>query len=501
MELQVKEIGDVLFNLFKDYENKKPKIEKQKIESDIISFLLDMIKYEIDEDGNIIAEHKRDNLHEVSDHEFPDQNYDWKSRINEYGIDKILEEMQRLKFKEKNSSQSSNNSDKLREKLWKDFLEKKSRIKSKKDFINGWVKDRAAAVKEGAKFISEKRAYQLLNESLKKGGVIQIKKQSGAPTKFSDEARLCLLATVMDFPTLTDEQRTNYLNEFGPCQTNKVSVRLVNKELGKLNITVKKPCFSDPQRNSIGFRIARYIWSRFMLDVTEQRNALFVFIDEAGVQRSQPNTSRGFVSVRPLTEGTTKSNNIASILAGYGSISRWYKGSVSNQEYSIFLREISYILRTRICNQSTQIITIQDNASIHKTKEVREMALKCNLNLFYIVPYSPHLNEVAENYFGQMKYACIFDHEFACRDDCDGINGTTKYQFLDEEELMYRWNEMTKQKYSGISALSIFQGWISILKECTEGKPLTGQRFIRSEIPNSQMNNIQCYRKNIFSFR
>lgn len=186
----------------------------------------------------------------------------------------------------------------------------------------------------------------------------------------------------------------------------KVSVRLVNKELGKLNINVKKPCFKDPQRNSIGFRIARYIWSRFMLDVTDQRNTLFVFIDVAGVQRSQPNTPRGFVSVRPLTEGTTKSNNIASILAavipGYGSISRWYKGSVSNQEYVILLREISYILRKRICNQSTQIITIQDNASIHKTKEVREMAFKFNLNLFFIVPYSPHLYEVAENYFGQM---------------------------------------------------------------------------------------------------
>lgn len=171
-----------------------------------------------------------------------------------------------------------------------------------------------------------------------------------------------------------------------------------------------------------------------MLDITEQRNALFVFIDEEGVQRSQPNSSRGLVSVRPLTEGSTKSNNVTSILSaiipGYGSISRWFKGAVTNKEYSHFLREISYILRTTICNQSTQIITIQDNASIHKTNEVSEMAKKCKLNLFYTVPYSPHLNEVAENYFGQLKFACIFDHEFACRDEkCDGINGTTKFQF------------------------------------------------------------------------
>lgn len=153
-----------------------------------------------------------------------------------------------------------------------------------------------------------------------------------------------------------------------------------------MNIKIKKTCFSESQRNSFGFRIARYIWSKIMLDITEQRNALFVFIDEEGVQRSQPNSSRGFVSVRPLTEGSTKSNNVASILSaiipGYGSISRWFKGAVTNKEYSHFLREISYILRTTICNQSTQIITIQDNASIHKTNEVSEMAKKCKLNFF-----------------------------------------------------------------------------------------------------------------------
>lgn len=216
MELQIKEISDVLFNTFNDYENKKPKIEKQKIENDIIVLLLNMIKYDIDEDGNIIAEHKRDNFHEISDQEFPDQNYDWKSRINEYGIDKILEEIQRLKYTEKMSSETFKNRDKLREKLWKDFLGKKSQIKNKREFINNWVKGRIAAEKEGAQFISEKRAYQLLNESLKKGGVVQTKKSSEAPSKFMNEARLCLLATVMDFPTLTDEQRTNYLYEFGP---------------------------------------------------------------------------------------------------------------------------------------------------------------------------------------------------------------------------------------------------------------------------------------------
>lgn len=59
-----------------------------------------------------------------------------------------------------------------------------------------------------------------------------------------------------------------------------------------------------------------------MFDITQHRNALFVFIEEAGVQHSQTQSSRGYVC--PLTEGSTKSSNIASILVavipGYGSI-------------------------------------------------------------------------------------------------------------------------------------------------------------------------------------
>lgn len=502
LNLQVKEVGEQLYNLFKDYENRNLKIVKEKIEGEIVEIIKDMIAYHFDEEDKIIPEHKKNNSNKLSDIDFPDENYDWQSRIDEYGIERILDEMKKKNYKNENEKLTATR-DKVREKLWNDFLAKKSEIKSKRKFTIDWVKSRTAAVNEGAKYISEKRAYQILNDYIKNKDKQVSKKQVGAPSKFNDEARLCLLATVMDFPSLTDEQRTDYLNHFGPCKYNNVSTRLVNKELLELNITIKKPCFSEPQRNSIGFRIARYIWAKIMLNITEQRNALFVFIDEAGVQRSQPNSSRGYVSVRPLSEGTTKSSNIASILTavipGYGSISRWYKGPVTNKEYAIFLREISYILKTKICNASTQIIIIQDNASIHKTKEVREMALKCNFNSFFIVPYSPHLNEVAENYFSQLKHACIFDREFSCRsENADGINGNTKFQFLDEEEIMYRWNQLTKQKYSGISALSIFQGWISILNDCVNGKPLTGQKFTRSEVPNLHLNNIQCYRKNIF---
>ena len=49
------------------------------------------------------------------------------------------------------------------------------------------------------------------------------------------------------------------------------------------------------------------------------------------------------MSVRHLIERPTKSNNLASILVvvipGYGSISRWFKGSVTNKIFVNFFKK------------------------------------------------------------------------------------------------------------------------------------------------------------------
>ena len=60
----------------------------------------------------------------------------------------------------------------------------------------------------------------------------------GVASKISDESRLCLLATIMDFPYLTDKERTNFLNKYGPNASN--------------------PAFSVKERNTFGYIIARY---------------------------------------------------------------------------------------------------------------------------------------------------------------------------------------------------------------------------------------------------
>lgn len=44
---------------------------------------------------------------------------------------------------------------------------------------------------------------------------------------------------------------------------------------------------------------------------------------------------------------------------------------------------------------------IHDNCPIHKTTEVISEAHKNKINLFSIIPYSPQLNLLVENYFAK----------------------------------------------------------------------------------------------------
>ena len=76
--------------------------------------------------------------------------------------------------------------------------------------------------------------------------------------KLSDDAILCLICLVLDFPTMVARDFTRFLNsERGPCKGKNIKIRTVQKALHSLNFTVKKAAFSPPARNSIGLRIYR----------------------------------------------------------------------------------------------------------------------------------------------------------------------------------------------------------------------------------------------------
>lgn len=140
--------------------------------------------------------------------------------------------------------------------------------------------------------------------------------------------------------------------------------------------------FSPKARNTFSTMVLRYLWCSVMKELTTKSDTLFIFVDEAAVVLGKcKRRARGFYSVipivnRPLT--TKKLTILAAIIPGFRLIYKWFEKSVNSHQYSIFLREISYICRTRLCNKNTQIILIQDNCPIHKTIEVSKEAKKIN---------------------------------------------------------------------------------------------------------------------------
>ncbi len=68
-------------------------------------------------------------------------------------------------------------------------------------------------------------------------------------------------------------------------------------------------------------------------------------------------------------------------------------GSTTSQHFAAFLRGLDYVAGTRI---------VLDNASIHKTRAVRQYATTRGWRLAFIPPYSPDFNAI-ENVFGIVK--------------------------------------------------------------------------------------------------
>ena len=104
--------------------------------------------------------------------------------------------------------------------------------------------------------------------------------------KISDESLECLIALVLDFPTMSAKAYANYLNSsFGPNSDdrNHVHERTIQRYLKNLDFTVKNVSFAPPNRNSIGLRIYRVAWCRLIENIIQKDNVLLGFIDEAAV--------------------------------------------------------------------------------------------------------------------------------------------------------------------------------------------------------------------------
>lgn len=167
-------------------------------------------------------------------------------------------------------------------------------------FAQDWVEQRNKAVSIEEKRYKVSTILDIIRKYYETGSPKKAKNKGGKPYKITQDTIRCLVASVLDFPDATDQERTLYLNTYGPNHDVHISESTVNIILNNLKITVQKPCFSPKERNSLGFVIARYVWSKVMEELLHVSNILVVFIDEASVTLNRRKNARGFISITPI---------------------------------------------------------------------------------------------------------------------------------------------------------------------------------------------------------
>ena len=428
------------------------------------------------------------------------EHYKWRERKENFGaeiISAILDEVNKQNNDISTNDQSLRND--LRTTLIESYLENGHNHTSISKFIDDFMKTRASFCGANRLEYSKRQYLAIIQDWMKDGQITTVKKRGGSHGKVTRETLECLITTVLDFPDATDSERAVYLNQYGPNINDNISESTVNRILNKLNITVQTPCFSVKERNNMGYRIARVLWAEEMQQLHNDPNTMIAFVDEASVVLGRRNKCRGFSSIRPCVTKNhrTKSLSIlACIIPNFGSIYKWYKKGVRAVDYARFLREASHIIRTKLCNEGTNIVFVNDNASIHKSDIVKETCEKCKINLIFSVPYSPQCNLPAENFFAQLKFNALNAFK--------SVPNERPQQFPIQHNLplistliIKQWDEKVASRYDATTSANIYSSWVTILNYCKRGMPLNGLHVPQSAniIPQMVHGLINCRRE------
>ena len=433
------------------------------------------------------------------------EKYDYKQRVDDMQIGAILEHIMHILQKENKGSETEYQikANSLKNALYEGYKREKllNPNISPRAYAEEWANKRNDSKAPEEIAYSANYTYRLLLAFDENESIIPTKSRGGNNTVLNDEIIKCVIATVLDFPEATDRQRTEFINKHGPCKnTDPISQSTINRILNKLKFTSKQPCFSPMQRNCIGYRIARSLWADFILGLTRRKDVIITFIDEAGVVLKGTSKARGFTSITPCINKANIKKGLSvltCIVPGFGTITRYYSKAVNTDHYASFLREIAYIIRSKIITAKIQLVVIHDNAKIHKTKTVYEAAKLSNINLLFTVPYSPQCNILVENFFGRMKFLTIYEK------DIDDISQNEKNNMVPitsksgkyAQHVIRLWNNCIKNHYDGKETLRIYGMWLNILNKCKNGIPLSGDHVSSVAHDGLSLRAFNCYRK------
>ena len=151
---------------------------------------------------------------------------------------------------------------------------------------------------------------------------------------------------------------------------------------------------------------ARKVFKDF-IDKLQEAGYVIVWIDESSFSSSAlPLHSwmkRGCDAERVIRPSSQRFN----VIAAQWNKEAYFmiKSKTTNEDqFWYFLKQIDIELRLRLAKPTYErrMVVMIDNASIHKTKEVKLLAKKLRWVVFTIPPYSPELNQI-EHTFGLLK--------------------------------------------------------------------------------------------------
>ena len=116
-----------------------------------------------------------------------------------------------------------------------------------------------------------------------------------------------------------------------------------------LKFTVKRGAFYPPARNSVGLRICCVAWSLFMDEISNTKDVLIGFIDEAGVTINEGSKyGHAFIGITPLINSplsNAKVSVLTCVVPGFGVLYKYYGSSVIGTDYATFLEDVTNFLR------------------------------------------------------------------------------------------------------------------------------------------------------------
>ena len=198
---------------------------------------------------------------------------------------------------------------------------------------------------------------------------------------------------------------------------------------------------------------------------------ILCFIDESAVVATPATvTGRGFVGVTPIAIhgfDSKKLSLLTCVIPAYGTISRWFNGSVTNEHYANFIAESQNVIRTAIGDGLQSVVMIQDNCLIHSTSTVINKSKKHNVFMLNNCAYSPQTNYVVENYFGNCKTQ-LGSSDVPILIKTEGI----------EQAIINEWKKANQVYGTGTATFKSFCAWLKVLEDCEKCKCINSGPYV-----------------------